>query len=108
MCDLAESVLAGDTRFEIGRNAIVDLEDLRTVPAHEVMMMVTAGLVLGDFEAGATIAEVDPLHQSELFETRQGAVDRGKIAALGGECPQDVLRRPGAMVLAQDLEDLLS
>jgi hypothetical protein len=108
MRDVAEPVLSGNARFEIGRDAIVDLEDLRTDPTHEVMVMMPAGLVLGDLEPGTAITKVNPLHQSELFESRQRAVDRGQIAAFGRERPQDLLRRPGALVLAQDLEDLLS
>ncbi len=108
MRHVAEPVLSGDPRLEVGRDAIVNLEDLRTDPTHEVMVMMPAGLVLGDFETGTAIAEVDPLHQSELFESRQRAIDRGEIATFRGERPQDVLRRPGALVLAQDLEDLLS
>jgi hypothetical protein len=108
MRDVAEPVLSGNARFEIGRDAIVDLEDLRTVPAHEVMVMMPAGLVLGDLETGTAIAKVDPLHQSELFESRQRAVDRGQIATLRGKRPQNLLRRPGTLALAQDLEDLLS
>ena len=90
MRDVAEPVLSGNARFEIGRDAIVNLEDLRTVPAHEVMVMMPAGLVLGDFETGTAIAEVDPLHQSELFESRQRAVNRGQIAAFGRERLQEV------------------
>lgn len=108
MRDVAEAVLPGNAGFEIGRDAIVNLQDLRTVPAHQVMVMMSARLVLGDFETSSAISQVDPLHQSELFESCQGAIHRGQIATFRSEHPQDLLWRPGTLTLAQNLEDLLS
>jgi hypothetical protein len=108
MRHLAESMLSGDAVFEIGRDAVVDLDDLGTAAADEMMVMMPAGLVLGDFESGAAIAEIDALHQAELFEASEGAVDRGEVAAFGGKSLDDLLGRPWPLSMAKNIEDVLA
>jgi hypothetical protein len=63
------------------------------------MVMMSARLILGDFETSTAISKVDPLHQSELFESCQGAIHRGQIAPFRRERPQDLLGRPGTLTL---------
>lgn len=108
MRDLAESMLSGDAVLEIGRDAVVDLDDRGTAAADEMMVMMPARLVLGDFESGAAIAEIDALYQAELFEASEGAVDRGEVAAFGRKRLDDFLGCPWPLSMAKDIEDVLA
>jgi hypothetical protein len=106
--DFAESVLAGDAFFEVGRYAIIDLKDLRTTPAYQVMMMMAPRLIFGDLESGTAIPQIDALNQAQLFEARHRPVNRGKIATIRCERFGNFLRRPGPLIFAENLENHLA
>jgi hypothetical protein len=52
---------------------ILERLDLSAVVADEMVVMLAVGV--RRLEAGDAVAEVDPLHEAELVETFEGAVD---------------------------------
>jgi len=105
---LEEAMLSGDAALKFGRNTVVDLDDLRALAADQVVVMVAAGLVLGDLESGAPVAKVDALHQAQLFEAGEGAINGGQVTAFGRQRGGDVLRCVGTKLAAQQFEDGLA
>jgi hypothetical protein len=94
--DLLKSVMACDPALEAGRNTVFDLNDERAPTADEMVVMMAAGLIIGDFEAGAAVAQVDALDEAECFEAIQRAIDGRQVTQARAQGGGDFLWCEGA------------
>ena len=78
---------------------------LAAVVADEVVMMVAVRM--GGLEAGNAVADVDSLHQPELVQQVEDAVDGGDAdrAAAGADAVEDLLRREATGLRPEVVDD---
>ena len=95
-CDALERLLERGVRERVDPAAVV---------AHEVVVMFAAGMC--GLEARDAVADVDPLHQAQLGELVERAVDAGDPgpSAAGADAREDLLRRETATLPAEVLHD---
>jgi hypothetical protein len=96
---------ARDTLERSLEGGVLERLDLPTVVADEVVVMLTIGV--SRLEARDAVAEVDPLHEPELVEALERAVDARDADARrpGAELVVDLLRGDAAVLPTEELDD---
>jgi len=83
--DIGVAVVAGESGFDFGEDALIESDDAFAAPAPEVVVMMAARIVVGDLEAGDAVAEVDAADEAHALEERQGSIDGGRVAGVPAE-----------------------
>src|SRR5262245_46703503 len=102
-----EAVAAGDALLEFRRKAILDLDDLGTFHAHQVVMMAVVAF-LEQLEARTATAEVEALHHAHLFQKVHGPVHGGQIAVARVQLVKDLPDAERVRVASQNPENGLA
>ena len=95
----------GDPRDRGLEAGVLERLDLAAVVAHEVMVVVAAGV--RGLEARDAVTEIDALHEPERVHTVERAVDARDPDA-SAPCTHgvvDLLGREAAVLLAEELDD---
>ena len=96
---------AGDGHDRCLERGILERLDLSAVVADEVMVMISSRV--GALEARDPVPEVDPLHETELVEAVERAVDARDpdLRAPGAHAVVDLLRREAAVLAPEEFDD---
>jgi len=106
MRDLGEPMTAGQLLFKgVGKTSL-HFDDRLAAGAHQMMMMVVAGIGR-EFPTRGAVADVHPLDQTHFEQCVDVAINRGEIAIV---CEQtvDFAVRQRRRMLAKDIQNGLS
>jgi zinc transport system substrate-binding protein len=105
VCGHRVAAAVGDSRDGGLERRILERLDLAAVVAHEVVMMVAAGV--RRLEPGDAVAEVDPLDEPELRHALERPVHARDpdSASAGAHLVVDLLSRKAAVLLAEEFDD---
>lgn len=81
MLDVRVAITAGQGGLDLRENTVVEFHNPVTPLAEEMVVMMTLGVVVRDFERRQTIAKVDTVNQAQALKEGHGTVDRGEIAS---------------------------
>jgi hypothetical protein len=104
--DAFETGLARDALFEIGREAVGDLDDFCAGLADQMVMVIF--LAADKFEARGSVAEIEAMDHAHFFEEMHGAINCGEIAFAFGQGGKDFFAGERVLVMAENVKDGLA
>ena len=67
---LDKAIAAGQCGLDFTEHAAVELDDAIALPAEQVVVLMTRGIIIGDFESGEAVSEVDAVDQAHLLDRK--------------------------------------
>jgi hypothetical protein len=99
-----ETVRGGNAFLNLARKTFLDFDHLRTARANQMMVMAVVTFA-NQFKPRRAVAEIKPLHHSQLFQQVQGAVNRRQIALALGQGGEDFLVRERMRMPPENFQD---
>jgi hypothetical protein len=80
MLDVRVAIMPGEGGLDLRKNTVVEFHNPVAPLAEEMVVMMTLGVVVRDFEPRQAIAKVDTVNQAHALKEGHGTIDCGEIA----------------------------